>query len=183
MSGVVVWLTGLPASGKSSLSHRVAARLRGAGACVVEFDGDELRERVFTGCGYDDESRARFYEGLAQLAGLLARQRLTVLVAATAHRRAWRRRARELAPAFVEVLLDVPADVCAARDPRGLYRRARAGEVSGFPGVGATYEEPEWPDVIASGGEDEVAVEAIVARVGAIEPVRMNAPSAGLGPP
>ncbi|MBM4360280.1 MAG: adenylyl-sulfate kinase [Deltaproteobacteria bacterium] len=173
MSGVVVWLTGLPASGKSSLFHRVAARLRSSGACVVELDGDELRERVFTGCGYDDESRARFYEGLAQLAALLARQRMVVLVAATAHRRAWRRRAREVSPSFVEVLLDVPPDVCAARDPRGLYRRAKAGEVVGLPGVGVPYDEPEWPDVIAGGGEDEAAIEAIVVRIRAIEPVRM----------
>ena len=137
---------------------------------MVELDGDDVRDRVFTGCGYDEESRARFYEGLAQLAALVARQRLTVIVAATAHRRAWRRRARTLAPAFVEVFLDAPIEVCAARDPRGLYRKARAGEVSGLPGLDAPYEEPEFPDVVATGGEDAEALEAIVARLEALEP-------------
>lgn len=137
---------------------------------MVELDGDDVRDRVFTGCGYDEESRARFYEGLAQLAALVARQRLTVIVAATAHRRAWRRRARTLAPAFVEVFLDAPIEVCAARDPRGLYRKARAGEVSGLPGLDAPYGEPEFPDVVATGGEDADALEAIVARLEALEP-------------
>lgn len=169
MSGVVVWVTGLPASGKSSFARRLVAHLRAGGRAVVELDGDEVRERVFIGCGFDEASRGRFYEGLAQLAALLARQRLTVVVPATAHRRAWRRRARELAPAFVEVYLDVPSEVCEARDPRGLYRRARAGELACLPGVGAAYEVPEQPDVVASGGEDIDAVTVAAGRIEALE--------------
>jgi adenylylsulfate kinase len=172
MSGVVVWMTGLPASGKSSLARRVAARLRAGGRCVVELDGDELRERVFSGWSYDEDSRARFYEALAQLAAHIARQRVVVLVPATAHRRAWRKRARDLAPCFVEVHVATSAEVCAARDPRGLYRRARAGEVRDFPGVGVPYEAPEAPELVASGGEDADALEALLAKLEEVDPCR-----------
>ncbi len=164
MNGVVVWVTGLPASGKSTLARRAAERLRAAGIRPCLLDGDELRAAVFPSLGYDEAARDVFYEAVAQLAALLARQGLCVLVAATAQRRRWRLRARELAPRFVEVYVDVPATVCAERDPKGLYRAAAAGAAPELPGATSAYEPPLSPDVVAHGGEDEAALAAIVAR-------------------
>lgn len=163
--GAVVWFTGLPSSGKSSMAAEVARALERAGARSCLLDGDDVRAALVPPPGYAPEERRRFYQTLAGLAALLACQGLAVLVPATAHERAHRARARELAPRFVEVFLDVPVEVCARRDPRGLYARARAGEIESFPGVQVAYEPPERPDVTARGAGDLDAVERIVAAV------------------
>lgn len=160
--GAVVWITGLPSSGKSVLARRIRERLLAGGRAPAVLDGDELRALV-PSLLFDDASRTRFYEIVAQLAALLARQGLVVLVPATAHRRALRRRARELAPRFVEIYVTTPLDVCERRDPKGLYARSRAGEVLHLPGVGEPYEAPEAPDVVAEGGGmDDGAVEKVL---------------------
>ncbi len=100
-AGAVVWLTGLPRSGKSTLAARVRDRLAGAGRATLILDGDEVRAALVPRPGYDATAREQFYETLARLASLLAHQGATVLVAATAHRRDFRERARRLAPRFV----------------------------------------------------------------------------------
>lgn len=164
--GVVVWFTGLPSSGKSTLAQRVRARLRDARRAAAVLDGDELRALV-PSLLFDDESRARFYEVVAQLAALLARQGLIVLVPATAHRRSLRARARELAPRFVEVHVTTPLEVCERRDPKGLYAGARRGDVLHLPGVGEPYEAPDAPDVVATGGLDDAAVDEILTKLSA----------------
>ncbi|HSN90369.1 MAG TPA: adenylyl-sulfate kinase [Anaeromyxobacteraceae bacterium] len=166
MTGAVVWLTGLPASGKTALARRLRDRLEAAGRAPVLLDGDEVRAALVPAPGHDEAGRAAFYETLARLAALLARQGRIALVAATAHRRAFRERARALAPRFVEVFVDVPEETCAARDPKGLWARARAGSAPQLPGAGPAYERPERPEVVASGGEDERAVEETLARLG-----------------
>jgi adenylylsulfate kinase len=165
MQGVVIWVTGLPASGKSTFAQRAADRLTGLGKCVCRLDSDELRGALFPGLGYDDASRDAFYEALAQAAALLARQGLCVLVAATAHRTRWRGRARQLAPRFVEVWIDVPAGQCAERDPKGLWRAATTGSAPELPGAGVAYEPPVSPDVIAHGGFDHAALADLSALV------------------
>ena len=104
---------------------------------------------------FDDASRVRFYEIVAQLAALLAGQGLVVLVPATAHRRALRARARALAPRFVEVYVTTALAECERRDPKGLYARARKGEALHLPGVGEPYELPESPDVVAEAHNGE----------------------------
>lgn len=160
--GTVIWITGLPASGKSTLAARLRERLEALGRMAVVLDGDAVREALVPRPGYSAEERDAFYQTLASLAGLLARQGLSVLVAATAPRRAHRAAARALAPRFVEVFVDVPAEECARRDPKGLWARARAGEAPTLPGAGAPYEPPEAPEVRAAGGEDAAAVEAVL---------------------
>jgi adenylylsulfate kinase len=165
VTGAVVWITGLPASGKSALGRRLRGRLEEAGRRAVLLDGDEVRAALVPAPGYEEAGRDAFYDTLARLAALLARQGLVAVVAATAHRRAFRARARALAPAFVEVFLDVPEEVCAARDPKGLWARARAGGAPDLPGAGPIYERPERPEVVASGAEDEPALAAILARL------------------
>ncbi|HEU4382692.1 MAG TPA: adenylyl-sulfate kinase [Anaeromyxobacteraceae bacterium] len=164
--GAVVWLTGLPASGKSTLAARLADRLRAQGRAAVVLDSDAVRRTLVPAPGYSPAERDAFYETLARLSALVARQGLAVLVAATAPRRAHRAAARALAPRFVEVFVDVPAEECARRDPKGLWARARAGEAPTLPGAGAAYEPPEAPEVRASGGEDSAALEAVLARLG-----------------
>lgn len=163
--GAVVWLTGLPASGKSTLAARLRERLEALGRAAVVLDGDEVRQALWPRPGYSEEERDAFYRTLGGLAALLARQGLMVLVAATAPRRAHREAARALWPRFVEVFVDVPAEECARRDPKGLWARARAGEAPTLPGAGAIYEPPEAPEVRAAGGEDAAAVEAVLRRV------------------
>lgn len=155
MSGAVVWLTGLPQSGKSTLARRIATAL-GSGCCVL--DSDEVRRAIVPAHGYGDAERDDFYATLANLAALLARQGVIVLVPATANRRAYRDRARAAAPRFVEVYVAASPTECARRDTKGLYRAA----LEHLPGAGAPYEPPAHPDVVASGGEDDAAMDAVL---------------------
>ncbi|MBX3160423.1 MAG: adenylyl-sulfate kinase [Deltaproteobacteria bacterium] len=159
-AGTVVWFTGLPASGKTTLARRVRELLPEA----TLLDGDELREVLGAG-GYERGERDAFYAIAGRLAALLARQGRDVLVAATAPRRRHREAARALAPRFLEVHVATPREACEARDPKGLYARARAGEAPRLPGAGEPYEPPVAPDVVATGGDDAAAVAAIVSAV------------------
>ncbi|HTN52860.1 MAG TPA: adenylyl-sulfate kinase [Anaeromyxobacter sp.] len=163
--GAVVWVTGLPASGKSTLGRALACRLGARGIPALLLDGDAVREALVPAPGHDPAGRGAFYETLGNLALLLAGQGLVAVVAATGSRRAFRDRVRARAPRFVEILVDVPADVCAARDPKGLWEQARAGELPDLPGAGTPYEPPLAPEVTAQGGQDAAAIEAAVARL------------------
>ena len=140
--GLVVWLTGLPSSGKSTLAMRLKTRLCGAGKTAIVLDGDDVRAALRPTPGYDDASRDQFYETLAELAALLARQGFCVVVPATAHRRAYRTRARNIAPAFLEIWVDTPLAECARRDDKGLYARSRSQGTTTLPGADLVYEPP-----------------------------------------
>ena len=164
-SGVVVWLTGLPSSGKSTLARRIHEVLQSSGRAAVVLDGDEVRGCLVPNPGYDDVGRDHFYETLARLAALLERQALVVLVPATANRSAYRQRARQLSRRFIEVFVDTSADVCAERDSRGLWAGARAGDILSLPGSGVAYEPPDAPAIRAAGGLDDRARDAIVAAI------------------
>lgn len=161
--GAVVWVTGLPSSGKSTFARKLRAQLAALGRAAALLDGDAVRAALHPSPGYDPASRDAFYETLGDLALLLAADGLVAVVAATASRRAFRDRVRARAPRFVEVHLDVPAEVCAARDPKGLWARAFAGGAPELPGAGREYEPPVAPEVVATGGEDEEAVDAALA--------------------
>jgi len=177
-TGAVVWITGLPSSGKTTLANRIASRLRGADVPVVVLDGDQVRAALDPRPGYGREARSRFYGTLARLAALLARQGLVAVVAATAHRRAFRERARAISPRFVEVYVDVPVEVCAARDTKGLYAAALRGSLTELPGANSGFEPPERPDVVASGGEDLAAPTAVLAILTGNPQSSMPAPTA-----
>ena len=161
MSGTVVWITGLPASGKTTLAERTRAGLAVPSAIL---DGDAFRE-ILGEERYSAAERDAFYRRLARLAALLAGQDLVVLVPATANLRRYRDEARALAPRFLEVWVKTPLDEAMRRDRKGLYERARRGEAPDLPGAGAPYEPPESPEVVAGGGLDAGAAEAIVRRV------------------
>jgi adenylylsulfate kinase len=161
--GAVAWLTGLPASGKTTLGRRLVKGLRERGRSALLLDSDALREALGRPPGRGEAERDAFYLTLARLAALLSRQGPIVVVAATASRRRHRARARALAPAFVEVHLATPAEACARRDPKGLYAAARAGRVRQLPGAGGAWEPPLRPDVTARGGRDRTALERTLA--------------------
>ncbi len=175
MSGAVVWVTGLPASGKSTFARRLRDRLRALGLPTTVLDGDAMRTALVPAPGYDPAGRAAFYETLGNVALALAADGVVAIVAATANRRAFRDRVRaglssrskasERPERFVEVFVDVPPEVCAARDPKGLWAKARAGEAPELPGGGAAYEPPTAPEVVARGGEDAEAVAKAAALV------------------
>ena len=167
-SGLVVWFTGYPASGKSTLARVVADALRTTGEAVCVLDGDDVRATLHPTPGYDDRARSDFYASLAGLAALLAKQGLVVLVPATAHRASFRDAARALAPQFVEVFVNTPLAECQRRDPKGLYQQAP----SALPGSGMTYEPPQHPDLTVLPGEPaaERLLELIRSRLDDIRP-------------
>ncbi len=157
-AGVVIWVTGLPSAGKTTFAKRLVEGLRARGDAACLLDGDAVRETLVPKVGYAPEERDAFYATLAGLAALLASQGLTAVIAATAHRKAFRERARALSPAFLEVFVDTPLEECERRDAKGLYDESRAGKVRALPGAGAAYEPPEAPDVVAHGGRDADAL-------------------------
>jgi adenylylsulfate kinase len=158
--GLVAWITGLPSSGKSTLAAHV---VRALGGDAVVLDGDAVRAAIVPPHGYDDAGRADFYETLARLAALVAGSEKVVLVPATAARSAFRDRARRLAPAFVEVFLDVPLEECARRDAKGLY----AAGTAHLPGIAAPYERPEAADVVVQDA-GPASVERVVRAIRAV---------------
>jgi adenylyl-sulfate kinase len=146
--GFTVWLTGLSGAGKSTIAHRLADTLRGRGVERVEIlDGDEVREHLSAGLGFSRADRDTNIRRIAYVCRLLTRNGVATIVAAISPYRGARAEARRLAGEFVEVFVDAPLAVAEARDPKGLYRKARAGVIPAFTGVSDPYEPPEAPDV------------------------------------
>ncbi|NUO53893.1 MAG: adenylyl-sulfate kinase [Polyangiaceae bacterium] len=165
--GIVVWITGPPQSGKSTFAGALAQALKAHRATCV-LDGDDVRHALVPEPAYDPESREAFYATLANLAALVARQGLVVVVAATAHERTFRARAKEIAGGrYLEVQIAATADECRARDRKGLYAAAETGSMPNLPGRFGplAYEPSEAADVFASGGFDEAAVHGAVGRI------------------
>ncbi len=165
MNGVVLWIVGRPSSGKSTFAKAAFKLLQEQGVCACVLDGDAVRAALRPAPGYDPEARDAFYETLANLAALVAAQGQIVLVPATASRAEYRRRAKQLAPDFFEVFVDVPQQEVEARDAKGLYRAVREGRVQGVPGADAPFDAPEHADAVARGGHDTATVEEVVRRV------------------
>ncbi|WP_394847939.1 adenylyl-sulfate kinase [Pendulispora brunnea] len=141
-NGAVVWFTGLSGAGKSTLAEALLPRLRAAGKKVELLDGDIVRTHLSKGLGYSREDRDINVDRIAFVAHLLARNGVTVLVAAISPYRASRDRARETIGSFVEVHVAPPVAECIKRDVKGLYQKALAGEIPQFTGVNDPYEEP-----------------------------------------
>lgn len=156
-SGFVLWLTGLPSSGKSTLARRVRDALVERSIATLLLDGDEVRAALRPAPGYDPRAREEFYQSLANLAAMFASQQLVVLVPATANLRAFRAYARAQCSegSFAELFVNTPASVCAERDTKGLYRQSHSGSVHALPGVGAVYEAPERPELTVAVGEPD----------------------------
>jgi adenylylsulfate kinase len=147
----VVWLTGPPASGKTTIARAILERLAGAGGNAIWLESDALRRILTPQADYSPAERDQFYATVADLAALLAGQGFNVLLDATAPRRAHRQRLHDRFPGLLEVLVDAPAELRETRDPKGLYRRARAGEAPHLPGATEPYEAPLSPALVLSG--------------------------------
>jgi adenylylsulfate kinase len=156
-----VWLTGLPASGKSAVAAALRAALAERGLRPAVLESDELRRVLTPRAAYDPEDREAFYAAVSWIALLLLHHGVPVVVDATAARRAWRDRLRSSWPRFLEVFVDTPAEVCARRDPKGLYQAARAGRVRSLPGLQFPYEAPCRADVVLDGAADSPEVSAL----------------------
>jgi adenylylsulfate kinase len=155
--GFAVWLTGLPASGKTTLACALYQQLMAQGIPVQLLDSDELRQRLTPQPTYSTAERDWFYDMIVFLAELLTQNGINVIIAATAPRRAYRQKARACLPQFVEVYVACPAAVCRARDPKGLWRRADSGHITSLPGAGAHYEPPLWPELCINTTEQSVS--------------------------
>lgn len=144
----VVWLTGRPASGKTSLGVRIVAALGARGVRATLIDSDEARRDLTPTPRYEDDERDLVYRALAYAARRLAEAGVVAVVAATAHSEALRTAARAVAPGLLLIHVDCPASVCEARDPKGLYAAARGHAEGHLPGVHATWTAPRDADVV-----------------------------------
>ena len=148
-SGGVLWLTGLSGSGKSTIAYAAEAALVEAGAWATVLDGDHVRTGLCGDLGFSPEDRAENLRRVAQVARLMAETGLIVLACFVSPTRDVRARAREIIgpERFREVHLATSLATCEARDPKGLYAKARAGEIPQFTGISAPYEAPEDPEL------------------------------------
>jgi bifunctional enzyme CysN/CysC len=163
-AGATVWFTGLPGAGKSTIAGAVEERLVAAGQSAFLLDGDNLRHGLNGDLGFDEQGRRENVRRTAHVARLFAESGTIALVGLVSPYAADREGAAALHAAceldFIEVFLDVPLEVCEQRDPKGLYARARAGELCGLTGVDAPYEAPTRPDLVLGAREEPVEGEA-----------------------
>ncbi|MFM1873514.1 MAG: hypothetical protein RL398_2936 [Planctomycetota bacterium] len=146
--GAVVWFTGLSGSGKSTVAHALQERLHGEGRLVYVLDGDNVRHGLCADLGFDATARTENIRRVGHLAALFADAGVLVLTSFISPYRVDRAQARAICgDDFVEVFVDAPLDVCETRDPKGLYKKARAGGIPNFTGISAPYEAPENPEI------------------------------------
>jgi adenylyl-sulfate kinase len=146
--GTLIWFTGIPASGKSTIAGEVEKELRRRGIKVENLDADEIRANLSPDLGYTAEARDINTKRLAFMGKMMARNGVSTIVAAVSSLRRFRDRARDWVDQFVEVWVKCPVDECQVRDPKGLYARAARGEVSDIAGLHQPYEEPLKPELI-----------------------------------
>jgi len=149
-----VWITGLPASGKSTVTRELARQLRQRGLEVAILESDALRKIFSDQPSYDDRDRDYFYRSLASIGIVLTKHGVPVIFDATANLRVYRDRARQRINNFIEVFVDCPLDECIRRDPKGIYKMAREGRADFVPGIQSAYEPPEKPEVVIRGDSD-----------------------------
>jgi bifunctional enzyme CysN/CysC len=161
---VTVWLTGLSGSGKSTIAYAVEERLVAEGRAAYVLDGDNLRHGINSDLGFSKEDRTENIRRVGEVARLFADAGLVVLVPVIspyqADRDEVRRKHEEIGLRFVEVFVDTPIEVCEQRDPKGLYARARAGEITGMTGIDDPYEAPVTPNVRVDGAASSVSAAA-----------------------
>ena len=152
----VIWLTGLSGSGKSTIANGVEKRLYATGMHPYVLDGDNLRMGLNADLGFTPADRAENVRRVSEVAKVLVDAGLIVLVAIISPFEADRRRAKSLFEdgEFIEVFVDTPVEICAARDPKGLYKKANEGNIPNFTGVGQDYQRPSNPDLLLKGDDD-----------------------------
>jgi bifunctional enzyme CysN/CysC len=150
-NGVTVWMTGLSGSGKSTIAYSAEEMLIRAGRAAYVLDGDNLRHGLNSDLGFGAADRSENVRRVGEVARLMADAGLVVLVPVispfVSDRKMVREAHEQASLAFIEVFVDAPLEVCEQRDPKGLYARARAGEISDMTGLDSPYEPPENPDL------------------------------------
>lgn len=162
-NGVILWFTGLSGAGKSSLSHAVEETLHRMGCHTFVLDGDNVRHGLCADLGFSSEDRVENIRRVGEMSKLFIEAGVIVLTAFISPFRSDRERVRSLVPHgdFLEIYCDSPLEVCEGRDVKGLYKRARAGEIKDFTGISSPYEAPVDPELTVETGaltiEDSVA--------------------------
>ena len=157
-TGCVVWLTGLSASGKSTIARRAEQLLLERGYMVYVLDGDNIRMGLNKDLGFSPADRTENIRRIGEVAKLFADACVVTITAFISPYREDRDKVRAIMPegAFLETWVDASVDVCEGRDPKGLYKKARAGQIPEFTGVSAPYEEPLAPELVLTSGELDV---------------------------
>ncbi|MFW0879517.1 adenylyl-sulfate kinase [Cronobacter dublinensis] len=151
--GAVLWFTGLSGSGKSTVAGALEEALHQLGVSTYLLDGDNVRHGLCSDLGFSDDDRKENIRRVGEVAKLMVDAGLVVLTAFISPHRAERQMVREQLGAgrFIEVFVDTSLEVCEARDPKGLYKKARAGELRNFTGIDAVYEAPQAPEIHLDG--------------------------------
>ncbi len=180
--GFCLWLTGLPSAGKTTIGKVLVDRLTQRGWFTELLDGDEIRKGLSADLGFDRASREAHAGRVAFVAKLLARNGAIPIVALISPYRSSRARARETIGRFVEIYVNTPLTVCEERDVKGLYKRARAGEIREMTGVDDPYEVPEKPEIVVDAvrltpqqSADHILGE--LSRLGFLPPLAVAAPA------
>ena len=165
--GFAIWVTGLPASGKSTIVKAISSALAARGVDAAVLESDVLRTVFTPHPRYDQEERNTFYRQVVYVGTLLTKHGVPVIFDATASRRSYRDHAREQIPRFLEVYVECPLEICMARDPKGIYRAGTEGTATIVPGLQDAYETPVNPDVVVRGDSEapESAVQRIVSKL------------------
>lgn len=174
MKGATIWLTGIPGAGKSTISQEVYRQLVDSGNARCELlDGDVVRTHISQGLGFSREDRDTNILRIGWVAQLLTRHGIIAVVAAISPFKTMRDRVREMVTgsggpgSFIEVYVKCSVEECMRRDPKGLYRKAREGKISGLTGYDAPYEEPASPEIVieTESGDVKKAVESIISHL------------------
>jgi adenylylsulfate kinase len=158
--GAAVWFTGLSASGKSTIAHHLEKSLHLAGCSTYVFDGDNVRHGLCGDLGFSQEDRSENVRRIGEMVKLFVEAGIIAIAAFISPYRQDRRRIRSFFSSgqFMEIFVDCPVEVCERRDQKGIYAKAKSGEIKGFTGISAPYETPLNPDlVIASADEDAIS--------------------------
>jgi adenylylsulfate kinase len=175
--GVTIWFTGLSGSGKSTIARALESRLREQGCKLEVLDGDIVRTNLTKGLGFSKEDRDENIRRIGFVSHLLTRNGVIVLVSAISPYREIREEVRDRVGDFMEVFVDAPLQVCEDRDVKGLYKRARAGEIKGFTGIDDPYEAPHSPEVHCQTHQEtlEESVNKVLAQLEALGYVEVAA--------
>jgi adenylylsulfate kinase len=156
--GAILWFTGLPSSGKSTLAHAVEERLHRRGCRSFVLDGDNVRHGLCGDLGFSVHDRQENIRRIGEMAKLFMEAGMIVLTAFISPYRADRRRVREMVEVgdFLEIYCNAQIEVCESRDVKGMYKKARAGQIAEFTGISSPYEVPEQPDLVVETGRLEL---------------------------
>jgi adenylyl-sulfate kinase len=154
--GFTLWFTGLSGAGKSTLAEYLTPALRERGVRVEVLDGDEIRENLSKGLGFSKEDRDTNIRRIGYVASLLSRNGVCAITAAISPYRSVRDEIRAKTETFIEIYVEAPLAVVEERDTKGLYKKARAGEIKNFTGISDPYEPPTKPEITVHTGRESI---------------------------